>query len=153
MTNRAIKPGRSTRPRALVIFFIYLKQIAMRRIIICAILLAFSTASFSQYRLTKNEYLQKAERQKKTGFILVCSGVLLNVSGAIAYQKGNAGIILFGAGLLADVASLPFFISAGMNKRKAMNAAAFFKLEQTNNIRGMAISQAVYPAISFKLNL
>ena len=125
----------------------------MRQIIISAFLLSISTASFSQYKLTKDEYLQKSKKQRTTGYVVLVSGVILNVSGAIAYQKGNAGIILFGAGLLADVASLPFFISAGINKRKALNASASFKMEQTNNIQGMVYSPGIYPAVSLKLSL
>ena len=125
----------------------------MRQIIICTVLLALSTSSFSQFRLTKNEYGLKSKKQRTTGFKLLVSGVVLNVAGSIAYQKGNAGIILFGAGLVADVASIPFFISAGMNKRKAMNASVSFKFEQNQNIPSVAGYSTAYPAVSFKLNL
>ncbi len=145
-------PVEQTRPLALVVFYLPKTNCYETNYYLCHSPGDFNSI-FQSVQTYKEEYRQKSKKQRTTGYILVCSGVLLNVSGAIAYQKGNAGIILFGAGLLADVAGIPFFVSAGVNKRKAMNASAFFKLEQTNNIRGMAMSPVVYPAISFKLNL
>lgn len=108
----------------------------MKSIIICGFWLISSTVSFSQptkrtEAMTKQDFLQKSKRQRTTGWILAGGGVVLEVAGAIAYQYGNASIFLLGAGLLAQIASIPFFISGAINKHKAHKASLSFKLEKT----------------------
>lgn len=68
-------------------------------------------------------YLQKSKHQKKTGTILVLGGLGLEVAGAIAYKSGNAGIILPAVGILAQITSIPFFVSSSINKKKSKRAS------------------------------
>ena len=130
----------------------------MKHITIFTMLLILSTISFSQQTnptqtFTKQDYLQKSKHQKATALILAGGGVILEISGAIAYQHGNAGLLLFGAGLLSQAVSIPFFISAGINKKKSKKASVSFKLEKTPDIQPTIISFRSNPAISLKLKL
>ena len=129
----------------------------MKQIAICTILLILATISFSQQTnptqvFTKQDYLQKSKHQKATAWILAGGGLILEISGVIAYQYGNASIFLFGAGLLSQAVSIPFFISAGINKRKSKKASLSFKFENTSNIQP-TVSCRSNPKISLKLNL
>ncbi len=129
----------------------------MKLITLCTMLLVLSTISASQQTnpnqtFTKQDYLQKSKNQKVTAWILAGGGVVLEIAGAIAYQKGNAGLFLFGAGLLSQAASIPFFIASGINKRKAKQASVFFKFENTPTIHH-AVSFRFNPSISVRLKL
>ena len=130
----------------------------MKQIAICITLLVFSTIAFSQQTTpiqtkTKQDYLQKSKQQKTTAWILAGGGLVLEIAGAIAYQQGNAGLLLLGAGLLSQAVSIPFFISAGINKRKSKEVSLSFKLEKTPDIQPTVISFRSIPKISLKLNL
>lgn len=80
-------------------------------------------------QLTKQEYLDKSKRQKTTGWVLVAGGTAMAVTGAIIFGQSDfldaedpdtdLGGVLFVAGIAADLASIPFFISSGKNARKA----------------------------------
>jgi len=130
----------------------------MKKAFICTMMLVLSTISFGQQAnptqtFTKQDYLEKSKRQKTTAWVLVGGGVILEISGAIAYQHGNAGILLMGAGFLSQAISVPFFIFAGINKKKSKMASLSFKLENIPDIRPTAISFRSNPEILLKLNL
>lgn len=130
----------------------------MKKVTICTMLLIFSSTSFCQQTnpaptFSKQDYLKKSKRQKTTAWILVGGGPILFITGVIAYQHGNAGLFLMGAGLLAEVGSIPFFISAGINKRKANKVTLSFKIEKNKTVLPTEISYRSYPAILLKLNL
>lgn len=124
----------------------------MKQIIICTMLLIFSTISFCQQSTPTQDYLQKSKRQKTTALILAGGGLILEISGAIAYKYGNSSIFLFGAGLISQVVSIPFFIASGVNKRKARKASLSFKFDSTPMTQPTASFHAT-PAISFKIDL
>ena len=124
----------------------------MKQIIICTMLLILSTISFSQQTTPTRDYLQKSKSQKITALILAGGGLILEISGAIAYKYGNSSIILFGAGLISQVVSIPFFIASGVNKRKARKASLSFKFENTPNTQ-RSVSFRSTPGISLKLEL
>lgn len=77
---------------------------------------------------TQDFYLQKNKNQNTAGWVLLLSGTAMTVGGGIAF--GNSwgtysytatdiyGFIML-AGVVADLVSIPLFISAGVNKRKA----------------------------------
>jgi len=130
----------------------------MNKITICTILLISSATTFSQQTnptqaFTKQDYLQKSKHQKTTAWILAGGGVILEISGAIAYQHGPAGLLLFGAGLLSQAVSIPFFISAGINKSKSKKASLSLKLEKSPDIQTTVINFRSNPKISLRLNL
>ena len=56
-------------------------------------------------------------------------------------------------GGIATVVSIPLFIASGKNKRKAMKASAFIKMEPVPLIQKQSYFQNSYPAIAFKINL
>ncbi len=130
----------------------------MKKIIVASLLLIAATSTFCQQSnpspaLTKQDYLKKSKHQKTTAWILAGGGPVLFISGIIAYQKGNAGLLLMGAGLISEAASIPFFISSGINKRKAKKVALSFKIEKNQTVLPAEIVYRSYPAIMLKLNL
>ncbi|MBS1513275.1 MAG: hypothetical protein JST86_20735 [Bacteroidetes bacterium] len=94
---------------------------------IAAVILLCQHASGQQNAtLTKQDYLQKRKTQKLTGWILLGSGVAMAVSGAIINLSApwdgkhqNDGVWMVYAGGPIALASIPFFISAHHNKKKA----------------------------------
>lgn len=130
----------------------------MKTVILCMMLLIMYVKGFNQQpmldrSLSQQHYLDKSKAQKTTALILVGSGVVLEVAGIIAYQHGNAVIFLLGAGLLSQVASIPFFISSAINKSRSRKASLAFELDDFPNIHSSVKSFRAIPSISFKLNL
>ena len=87
---------------------------------------------FSQRLLDQNQiknfYLEKSKNQKTTGWILLGAGTALVIGGGYVFDKtwddasstttDIAGFAIL-TGVIADLASIPYFIGAGRNKRKA----------------------------------
>lgn len=107
---------------------------------------------------SKQDLLEKSQRQKTTGFIMLGTGGAALVIGGIMAIKGTgevvnclgtlncsgsegnewaAGTVLALVGGLAMVGSAPFFISAGNNKQKAaqlsLNTMPIYLPRGTNN--------------------
>jgi hypothetical protein len=130
----------------------------MKKVILSIMLLIFSSISYCQQTTApaataNNDYLKKSKNQATTAWILLGGGVALFVGGVIAYQSGPAGIFMMAIGIVAPIASVPFFIASGKNKRKAKNAGLSFKFEKNQPVPSAEISFRSYPAISLKLNL
>lgn len=103
----------------------------MKKIFLLLTISLFTLSLFSQTinpTLTKDYYLQKSRKQNKTASILLAGGTLMAVLGALSfntsYDSGShsstdtSGFILLG-GVLADLISIPFFISSAKNARMA----------------------------------
>ena len=117
-----------------------------------------STISHSQQTsttstFTKVDYLQKSKNQKKTGLILAGGGVVLEIAGIISYQYSSVSLLLFGTGLLSQVASIPFFISAGVNKRRSKQASVSFRLENIPGTQSVRMPLRSTPGIALRINL
>lgn len=76
--------------------------------------------------MSKQDYLDKSRRQKTTGFIMLGGGVVMATAGGILFNEnfnlnggGEAEGIMMVAGTLVALGSIPMFISAGNNARKA----------------------------------
>jgi hypothetical protein len=130
----------------------------MKKITICLLLVILSATSFCQQTepsqpMTRNEYLKKSKTQKVLGFVFLGAGAitLISVSGGNTDFNTLGTLVVIGGVL--TLTSIPLFIAAGRNKRKAKNATAFFKFEQTKTIQQTQISFRSFPAISLKLNL
>ncbi|ALJ01052.1 hypothetical protein [Rufibacter tibetensis] len=107
----------------------------MRSIFILMFLLLFAGKVYSQEKAiiplkTKAEYLELSKSQKVAGFIFLGGGMAL-----LAYAApGNVSfdtlpfVVIGGAGL--TLGSIPFFISAGKNRKRAMNAATSLELRR-----------------------
>ena len=121
------------------------------------LLLAISCTCFGQELpatpLTKSDYLTKSRSQRTAAWISLGIGV---AAFAIA-APGNIGfdilpVIVIGGGV-AILTSIPLFIGAAKNKRKARNASAFLKVESLQAIQHTFIARTYYPALSLKINL
>lgn len=111
------------------------------------------------------DYLIKSNKQKRAGWILLGGGAGLTGIGLIVgvstvwndilegNTKGsNAAGIIMATGLASMAGSIPLFIAAGKNRRKAA-AAVSFKMENSTIIDQWAISARQYPAIAIRLSL
>ena len=125
----------------------------MKKIIICLLLITWSVASFSQQTttsrppLTRMDYLKKSKKQNTTAWILLGSGIGMSIGGyAIAggplggiggnpNDNPNKGVWLVYLGGATTLASIPLFIAASRNKRLAIAATTFFKMETTPVIK------------------
>ena len=131
----------------------------MKKIVICAMFLGLAATSFCQQvqqsstTLTREEYLKKSKTQKIVGFVLLGAGAIafISVSGGNT-DFGTLGALVM-AGAVSALASIPFFIASGRNKRKANNASLSFKFEKNQTIQPAKISLHSFPAISLKLKL
>lgn len=107
----------------------------MKKILILVIFLTglawHSFGQKSETPITKQYYLEKSNRQKKTGFILLGAGAAI-LGGIIGisnfclfgctssqYNAMSAGGGLIMAGGISMVASVPLLIGAGVNANKA----------------------------------
>ena len=116
--------------------------------------------------VTKEDFLQKVKKQKTAGWVLLGGGFTMTVAsllagaihvendpGSIVNDKAfGAETVLFGVGLVSMAASIPFFVSASKNKRKAMAVTGSFKMETTPVIQHGSFVQTSFPAISLKIS-
>lgn len=148
----------------------------MKKVIIFILLLLPSAVSFSQQAdpskvNTKHDYyLQKSSNQKKTAWILLGGGAALVVTAAVFPQGESTGLrpdpftliseghknddikaAIGVAGVSAMLASIPFFIASGKNKRKA--ASLSFKNMMTPQIKNSSMVYIPIPAVSININL
>ena len=144
----------------------------MKKIITCAIFLAFATAAFCQKKvLSSEDYLAKSKKQKKTGWILLGAGVVFVTVGAVIPEgeltddfdwtclchdihknDGIKGGFFLGGGATM-VGSIPFFIASGKNKKRAKKASAFLNMEKATVIRGASFGSRTFPALGIRISL
>ena len=144
----------------------------MKKIIISVMILIVSAQSFGQQAslyetATTNDYLLKSKRQKTTAWVLLGGGFVVSVvsiaagtvktindPGVIIDEKGLKGeTVVFGVGLVSMAGSIPFFISASKNKRKAVSMSGSLKMEKISVIQNRTLVQTSYPALSLKIDL
>ena len=107
---------------------------------------------------TKDMYLQKSKNQKTAAWVLLISGTAMAIGGGIAFDNSyddssNTSTDIYGiiavAGVVADLASIPFFISAGKNKRKA--ASLSFNMQNYLPYPENLITSNPVPSISLRI--
>ncbi len=146
----------------------------MKNLLLILLLTCFFESSFAQElardssnTISKETLLLKRKKQKKTANILLISGgSLIVISGIVAIGEatvfvtswgsneeniGKASAAVFTAGLLVSAASIPFYISAGKNKRKA--AALSFHQQKIPYLQKSTVATSLIPALSLKINL
>ena len=135
----------------------------MKKSIVYFLLLALPAASFCQKTndtipAVKTDYLLKSKNQKTAAWVLLGGGTALIGIGFLIGDSKNAtfddagtGVVLGGIGFLSVVGSIPLFIASGKNKRKAMNASAFIKLETVPLPQKQSFVQNSYPAFSVNI--
>ena len=136
----------------------------MRKFFICSIMLLMTAHSFGQQTnpgqpLTKKDYLQKSKNQKTAAWVLLGGGLVVAVGAAVLAVNSDWSepdtpytVAVF-AGGGAMLGSIPLFISAAKNKRKAMNAAAYFEIQRDPAITNSGLKLHSVPTLSLKLNL
>lgn len=143
----------------------------MKKFIFCTSLVLISCQAFSQQtnepaRLPNREfYLEKVTKQKTTAWLFLIGGV---VSAGVGLAIG-ASSVCFGCpngapdagaaetlaivGGVLSATSIPFFISAAKNKKKARNLSASLKLESNRFLPSTGYSKRSFPAVSFVFKL
>jgi hypothetical protein len=104
-------------------------------------------------------YAKRSKNRKKTAWILLGSGAALFVGGiAVATQQkdeieaGVSLVLISGAGVVTSLVSIPFFVSANINKRKAMNISSYLEMQKSPvKMQSRSLNNS-YPALAVKLN-
>jgi hypothetical protein len=131
----------------------------MKKAILFLMPLLLTAASFCQQTnpapsQTKQDYLQKSKNQKTAAWVLLGGGAALLIGGVAwgsSDWEATGPSVLFVAGGLSMLGSIPLFISSGKNKKRAISMS--FKNEKvpwplTNNVTNHSL-----PSITLKLSL
>lgn len=137
----------------------------MNKLIIILLILSFgfNLTGFTQQqanRLLIEEYLQQSEKQKKTGVILLSTGVGATLIGTVLFGIGwgnnsdvigGGGVLLMTAGSIATLVSIPVLIGSASSGRKAGKIS--LDLAQVDPLAPADWKNQKYPALSFSIPL
>ncbi len=132
----------------------------MRKNIALIIFLPLAVTVFGQQTatlplLTKQDYLQKSKKQKTVAWVLLGVGLVSTSLGSIQvnpdYGSNDNQAAFLVVGLAAIGTSIPFFIAASKNKKKA--ASVSFKMEQSPYLKVARTGHTYYPAVSYSLHI
>ena len=135
----------------------------MKKNILFFLLLTMSVTSFCQQTnpaptLIKQDYLKKSRNQKTAAWCLLGGGVFAFGLGSIqpdflkgAEKSGAPQIMVMLTGMVSMGVSVPFFISAAKNKKKAMSLS--FKNETLPQIYKSRLVYNNIPSLTLKINL
>ena len=137
------------------------KPPVVKQAIIFMALIAIASNSFCQQTttsqpLTKEDYLTKSKHQKTIAWVMLGGGIALAVGGAIwagSNWDSSGPDVLFVVAGASLIGSVPLFIAAGKNKRKAMSASANFKMETVPVIQHTILARKSYPTLSLNISL
>jgi hypothetical protein len=111
-----------------------IKFTVMKKVVLSLLLLSVIATAFGQQSTNgvkdKQYFLGKSQSKKTTAWILLGAGTAAAIGGAIGFSQSfcifcedtgasDAYGLLFMGGVVADLASIPFFISAGHYRRLA----------------------------------
>ena len=144
-----------------------------------SLLIIISTSGYSQHTttpspMTQSDYLVKAKKQNTAACFLLVVGFGLSTAGIIAgtqefrntidefssfftvetkRSSAGAGAILLITGGATMLSSIPFFVSASENRKKAADAPVSlkFKMETQPFIRQGSLVKTAFPAISLRI--
>ena len=139
----------------------------MKSIMLCFAFFILALHGYSQenkpdLQLTSEQYLKKSKNQKTTAWVLFGLGTTAIVGG-IAVSNGSqddfskalntafVGAPLMLLGLTLDVISIPVFVSADKNKKRAMEASTSIKFEEVPSWSGGAIRQSNVPTLAIQV--
>ena len=128
----------------------------MKKIMVYFLLLVLPATSFCQQTndsvpVVKTDYLAKSKSQKTAAFIFLGIGVTTLSIAALGDVNFDALGVLVVVGGVSTIASIPLFIASGKNKRKAMKASAFIKMETVPLLQKQSYVQNSYPALSVNI--
>jgi len=135
----------------------------MKKLTICFFLLLLTLVSFGQSTVAKpdlsyDQYMKKSIRQNKLGWILLGGGIAVSTAtilvGTQINVDGDATLVLLCIGVvmftITTPISIPFFISAHHNKKKAMRLSI---KNETAFVPYKLSFPARIPSVSLKINL
>ena len=137
----------------------------MKKSILYFMLFALPMISFCQKTSDtvpsiKTDYLVKSKNQKTAAWVLLGGGTALIGIGFLIGDSKNStfddaatGAVLGGIGFLSTIGSIPLFIASGKNKRRAMKASTFIKMENVRMIPNQSLVQTSYPSIALRIKL
>jgi hypothetical protein len=139
----------------------------MKKIIAIIFFFTISTLCFSQQIdslpvLTKQDFLQKSKSQKTTAWIMLVGGAILTGTGmAIGVNESTdavvspftlePGPVLLITGSVFMLSSIPLFMAANKNKKKAMSLT--IKNEKALQLHKQKFVYKSIPSISLKVAL
>lgn len=149
---------------------VIIKIIVMKTLFFFLSILLLPVFTIAQQLPLKNqsvreELLLKSKNQKTTGFLMLGLGAAATVGGAALFAdnfailgEGNdnaaaGGAILFVAGGLSMLGSIPFFIASSNNKQKAMVIKAGVKMEWIPRNSISVNINPQYPAVAVRVPL
>ena len=134
----------------------------MKKLLLIFLFSMVSLGGYSQIEkqdYSKDYYLQKSKNQRTVGWVLLGAGAAVGTVGLIVASdaewffddsdKLGTGLTLFTVGAASTLASIPFFIIAGSNSRKA----ASFSLQSQNYYNQGQELSGIQPALSLKIEL
>lgn len=134
----------------------------MNRLILLIVLLFFSFGNLyaqdSTNKILIEEYIKQSENQKKTGLIMLGAGVGATALGTVMFALawsggsevlGGSGVVLFTAGAISTLVSIPIIISSASKARKA--AKLSIESRSLPGIQPNGISSVIYPAINLSI--
>ena len=147
----------------------------MKMIITSIIMLTVSLVCYSQQpdslkTFTGSDYLKKSKNQKKAAWIFLGSGFAVSAAGLIVSTIGVAeeftgiftgeeskkfetGAAIFYIGVAAMLTSIPFFVIASKDKKRAAGISASFKFDNRLLVTQAVMMKSTYPAIALKIPL
>ena len=109
----------------------------------------------------KEEYLKTSKRQKTAAIVLLSVGAAFVITSTALvaddledWDGGNSAAVesaLFLTGAAAMLGSIPLFISAGKNRRRALSIS--LKNERTEMIQGNIVHLRSLPSVNFRISL
>jgi len=136
----------------------------MKKILFALTLLFLTSESFSQApagtALSRDEYLKKSKNQKKIAWILLGAGTAMVVGGTIVfnetfYDESSSATDIAGfamlAGILSDLVSIGFFVSASNNKKRAARLA--LSNQRISIPHQYTVNFKMQPALTLKIPL
>jgi uncharacterized membrane protein len=114
---------------------------------------------------TREELLQKSKNQKTTGFVMLGAGAAAMAAGAFLFNENFSiwdssgdtgaagGAVLFVAGGLSMLGSIPLFIASSNNKERAMEMRVGATLERVPAGFCASPGTNAYPAVSVRISL
>lgn len=130
----------------------------MKKIVAFVLMLIFSATTYCQNKdssnhLTRAEYLKKSKSNKIGGFILLGVGTIALVSASGGNTDLESLGVIVVAGSAAVLGSIPLFIAASKNKRKATNASVYFKMERMHQLQNTSIYLRQVPVVGISIKI
>jgi|GEM_PF-963176 hypothetical protein len=142
-----------------------MKKLSMLLVFVASYITSFGQTDGTSKTDIQKDFLRKSKNQRTTGFVLLGIGTAVGVAGAlivdnstndqnptgIIAQAGAGGTVAV-VGSLVALTSVPFFISAGSNKKKANRMSAGISFEKFMGERVSATYLNYYPALTARLS-